>query len=395
MIIKRNEINTLIKRMLMAILAVAFFCIFSAPKTIHAETPAETGFSIEFIDVGQGDAALVMCDGHYMLVDGGDAKQSRRIYTILRKNAIDHLDVMVATHPDSDHIGGLSGALNYATVDVAYSPVIDHDTKTFNNLLKYLSRQGVSLSVPEAGDTFSLGSATVAVLGPIYLSSDANNNSIVLRIVYGDTSFLLMGDAETDEEYSILRSGQSIESTVIKIAHHGSKHSSGYGLIRRVDPEYAIISVGSDNTYGHPSEVVLSRLRDADVKTYRTDLQGDITCISDGKTVSVLTEKNEDANTLENAGDGQKSDIQAIEPIEQGNSRTEDRSLGAVVLDSGSRDSDAGMEESYVLNTNTRKFHYPYCKSVSKMKDKNKDYYTGSRGDVISQGYSPCKNCNP
>ena len=392
---KRMKADSIIKRLFVALLLMVSLTLSIGSGEIYAAGATNSSFQIDFIDVGQGDAALVQCDGHYMLVDGGDSKQSSRIYSILKNRSINYLDVMVATHPDADHIGGLSGALNYATVGVAYSPVTEHDTKTFQSFIKYLNKQGVSITVLKAGNTFKIGSATATVLGSRSLSSESNNNSIVLRIVYGNTSFLLTGDAEADEENSIMNSGQTLKSTVLKVAHHGSNSSSGYRFIREVDPQYAVISVGTGNQYDHPTENVLSRLRDADVKTYRTDMQGDITCTSDGKTVSFSVKKNAEANTLAGAGMGQKSEVQRIETYTGNGTENITRNSG-MANDSPTVVMEANQAEmSYVLNTNTKKFHYPSCSSVSQMKDKNKAYYTGSRDDVISQGYDPCKNCNP
>lgn len=384
----RISLKTITK--IVSAIFLSVFLLFSQTTVLQTYAASTTGasmFQIDFIDVGQGDAALVQCDGHYMLVDGGDSKESSKIYAILKARSINYLDVMVATHPDADHIGGLSGALNYATIGTAYSPVTTHDTKTFQSFVKYLNLQGKTITVPQCGDSFALGSATVRVVGPIRASSDANNYSIVLRIEYGQTSFLLTGDAETDEEDSILNSGQNIQSTVLKVAHHGSAQSTGYHFLREVSPQFAVISVGSDNTYGHPTENVLSRLRDAGVKTYRTDLQGDISCTSDGRTVSFSTKKNADIDTLVGAGLGQNSN--------DGNSANSQDAGIANVSNDASQTEDIGVEASYVLNTNTHKFHVPTCNSVSQMKDKNKKFYTGNREDVMKQGYQPCKRCNP
>lgn len=141
---------------------------------IENEMPEST-FWIKFIDVKQGDAALIQCDGHYMLIDGGPSSASSVIYAILKRDKIKLLDYMIATHPDADHIGGLSGALNYAKAYVCYSPVITHDTKTFNSLLKYLYKQGGIIQVPEAGTSFELGSAKVEILGPVKEGDSTNN----------------------------------------------------------------------------------------------------------------------------------------------------------------------------------------------------------------------------
>lgn len=259
-------------------------------------------FEIYFIDVGQGDAALVTCNGHSMLIDGGNNKESSLIYSFLKSHDISHLDYIVASHPDADHIGGLAGALNYATVDTAFCTTTQHDTKTFQNFVKYLNEQDKEITVPDAGDSFSLGKAECTILYPEKGQTRSDNTSIVLRIVYGDTSFLFTGDSMNNDEKDMLNSGYPIKSTVLKVAHHGSNSSSSYQFLYYVEPKYAVISVGGKNSYGHPTENVLSRLRDADVETFRTDMQGDIHCTSDGKTVSFDVEKNASIDTFTAAG---------------------------------------------------------------------------------------------
>ncbi|MBQ9512071.1 MAG: MBL fold metallo-hydrolase [Lachnospiraceae bacterium] len=359
-----------------------------------------SSFQVDSINVGQGDAALVQCDGHYMLIDGGDNKQSSLIYSYLKQRSITHLDYIVATHPDADHIGGLLGALNYATVGVAFSPVTEHDTKTFRSFLKYLTKQDVTITVPAAGDVFHLGSATVTVLGPTFISEDSNNNSIVLRIVYGNTSFLFTGDAEEAEEKAILNSKRTVSSTVLKVAHHGSNSSTKYQFLRAVSPQYAVISVGAKNTYGHPTENTLSRLRDAGAITYRTDLQGHIICTSDGTNVLFSPQKNPDVATLADAGAGQN------QPAVQTRSTTTPSEKSAVpakdnpatpVAEPASNAVVAtpAVTASYVLNTNTKKFHTASCGSVKQMSEKNKAFFDGSRDEAVALGYDPCKRCNP
>lgn len=343
--------------------------------------------TVTFLDVGQGDAAVLQCGGQSMMIDGGKAKASSYIYSWLKKNQISHLDVMVATHTDADHIGGLSGALNYAKVGTAYCPVTSGTTKTFQSFVKYLKKQGKSITVPEAGDEFSLGGAQVRILGPTDPQAEGNNSSIVLKVTFGDTSFLFTGDAEREEEQELLESGYDLESTVLKVGHHGSDTSTSYLFLRTVNPQYAVISVGADNTYGHPTEAVLSRLRDADVKTYRTDLQGTITAVSDGKKVTFQTERNAEINTLDQTGPGQKNEISQKDETGQKNEVVPSAGKAAV--------SDSSAEKTYVLNTNTHKFHDPDCSSVSQMKEKNKRIVTESRDQIIAEGYDPCGRCHP
>lgn len=267
------------------------------------DIPDDSVFAVHFIDVGQADAALVLCDDQAMLIDGGNREDSDLIYTYLKNNGIEYLDYVVCTHGHEDHVGGIAGGLEYADVGTAFCSVTSYDSKAFENFVNALEKQSTSITVPSAGDTFALGSAEVTIIGPVKPDEEEPNNmSIVLRIVYGDTSFLFTGDAEREEEQDILAAGYDLESTVLKVGHHGSDTSTSYPFLYAIDPEYGVISVGEGNSYGHPTDDTLSRLRDSDVKVFRTDMQGTIICTSNGKELSFTTERNQDADTLGSAG---------------------------------------------------------------------------------------------
>ena len=273
------------------IVAAAFFWRLGSGQDTSSSPALGGSFTVQYLDVGQGDSELIQCDGHYMLIDGGTSKYSDKIYATLKAQDITALDYIVNTPPHEDHVGGLSGALQFATVKTALSPVKSYDGEGFKDFKKYLKKQGVSITVPSPGDTFTLGSACVTVLGPIEDSDDPNNLSIVLRVVYGDTSFLFAGDAQTSEENDILASGRTVKSDVLKVGHHGSETSTGADFLAAVAPKYAVIEVGDSNSYNHPNQGTLDRLKAAGVTLFRTDLQGTITCTSDGKALTFQTGK--------------------------------------------------------------------------------------------------------
>lgn len=247
--------------------------------------PEGSTFEIHFFDVGEADSALVECDGHYMLIDGGNPGSSSFLYSYLQKHGIDYLDYIVCSHAHTDHVGGLAGALNYASVGVAYAPVTEYDSRAFNSFVKYLNEQGKEITVPSPGDNIMLGVAKITFIGPVDMSLaeiNHNNASIILRIEFGSTSFLFTGDAEIEEELSVIGTNAELQSTLLKVGHHGSYTSSSEMFIAAVKPDYAIVSVGKDNEYGHPHEVALDRLSSYCPTVYRTDLLGEIVCYSDG-----------------------------------------------------------------------------------------------------------------
>ena len=388
--------------------------------------------TVTWLDVGQGDAAVIQCGGQSMLIDGGKPEKSSYIYAWLQQHGLSYLDVIVATHVDADHIGGLSGALNYASVGTAYCPVTTGTTETFQSFVKYLAQRGKQITVPTAGETFALGGAQVQILGPLHSAEDSNDNSIVLKVSFGATSFLFTGDVERAEEQDLLNAGVNLQSTVLKVGHHGSDTSTSYPFLRAVAPQYAVISVGAGNSYGHPTEAVLSRLRDAGVTTFRTDMQGEITAVSDGQTINFSTAKNAAAETLANAGAGQNAEQtgggnsatqtagsgqntggaatagagQNAGQADGGTSAAQNAGSGALTAatiasanaDGGNAGGAAGAGTtagSYVLNTNSHKFHLPSCSSVDTISPKNRKDVNESREQIVSEGYAPCKRCNP
>ena len=367
------------------------------PET-ETETETETedlsgsSFEIYFLDVGQGDSACVICDGKTMLIDGGPVSASSLLYSFLKYHGITHLDYVIATHPDTDHIGGLAGALNYATADKALCTVTEYESKPFNNFIKYLQKQGGELSVPDIGRTFELGKSKVTVIYPEAGAVNTGNTSIALRIEYGGTSFFFTGDCEDGDEKSMIESGAILKSDVLKIAHHGSRSSTTQAFLDKVDPAYAVISVGGGNTYGHPTKEVLDRLKEIGAVLYRTDIYGDIHCVSDGKTVTFDVEKNGDVDAYTAPG-GYNNYLYSLTGAE-----TEETAASDTVPDKTAPESGQTAETgtaAYIANTNTMKFHRPGCPSVSDISEHNRMYFEGTRQELINMGYAPCRRCNP
>ena len=244
------------------------------------------------------------------------------------------------------------------------------EERTFLNFLKYLGQQGVSVTVPAPGDRFFLGGAQVQVVGPLRERNEFNNNSLVLRVSLGETSFLFTGDAEREEEQDLLDSGFELESTLLKVGHHGSDSSTSYAFLRAVAPQAAVISAGAGNPYGHPSQAVLSRLRDAGTSLYRTDLQGWIRCVSDGKSLVFETER-EAKELFSGIGQNSAGAGEAINP------------------------SNGQKEADYVVNLNTGKFHLPSCPSARSIRQENRLEFFGTREELLALRFVPCGTCKP
>lgn len=266
-----------------------------------SENLSTSTFSIHFIDVGQGDSALIECDGQYMLIDGGPTSAGDKVYQVLEEKGIQHLNILAVSHLHEDHIGGLIKALSYATkIDRTIANSSYSNRETFRKFEHELGINGAKISVPHSGDKFKLGAAEIEVIDA---SSEDDNDSLVLMITYGKTRFLFTGDIGDEVQTRISdkyenKKDKAYKIDLIKMPHHGSTSPNSangtgslYRFIRTFMPDYAVICVGAGNMYGHPHRETLDLLDDADVKVYRTDQSGDITVKSNGKHISIMTQK--------------------------------------------------------------------------------------------------------
>jgi competence protein ComEC len=250
---------------------------------------------VHFIDVGQGDSMLVKYDNKSMLVDGGPIDAGPAVAAYLKSHGVSTIDVLVSTHPHADHIGGLLTILKEFPVKVVYDSGIPHTTQTFEEYLTLIDQKNIRYIVPQRGDRIDLGpGVTAQVLSPPpggIDGGDLNENSIVLKITFCDTSFLLASDTGFPAEDAMRSSGVDLRSDVLKVGHHGSKYSSGKAFLQAADPKYAVIEVGANNPYGHPAPATVARLEEIGAKVYRTDRDGNIVMISDGRGIMVSTQR--------------------------------------------------------------------------------------------------------
>ena len=245
--------------------------------------------SVHFIDVGQGDCIYINQGEYNMLIDAGNNEDGEKLVSYLKSLNVNGFDYVIGTHPHEDHIGGMDDIINNFEIENYYMPDKLSTTKTFEDVLDALDAKGLSYNVPKIDDEFKLGDATFKVIYSGDDTNDINDSSIVLKMTYGDNTFLFTGDATSNVEEIILN--KDIKSDVLKVAHHGSSYSSTTEFLDKVDPKYAIISVGKNNSYNHPASITLQKLSNRDIKVYRTDLDGTIIFTSDGTNLSVQTKK--------------------------------------------------------------------------------------------------------
>ena len=242
---------------------------------------------VYFIDVGQADSILIVNKDDAMLIDAGNNDDGEDVVNFIKEKGIQKLNYVVGTHPHEDHIGGLDDVINSFEVENVMLPDITTNTKTFEDVIESIENKDLEITLPQTGYSFKIGEANCEVKSTIIDKSNLNLASIVIRLEFGNTSFLLMGDAEEkNEEQMNLK-----PTTVLKVGHHGSTTSTSLDFLRQVNPQISVIMAGKDNNYGHPEQETLTKLDNIGSKIYRTDLNGTITIVSDGNKCEVQTER--------------------------------------------------------------------------------------------------------
>lgn len=240
---------------------------------------------VYYLDVGQADSILIQDNDENMLIDAGNNEDGELLVTYFKELGIEKFKYVFGTHPHEDHIGGLDNVISAFDIGTIYLPDAITTTTTFVDVLDAMEAKQMNYTVPKIGDTLTLGEAQIQIIYTGTDTSDLNNTSIVLKLSFGNTSFLFTGDATEKTEKQILN--QDIHADVLKVGHHGSKYSSTKEFLDKVQPTYAIISVGEGNSYGHPADTTLDKLQKRNIKVFRTDELGTILLTSNGNSITM------------------------------------------------------------------------------------------------------------
>lgn len=349
MVDKRNGIRSY-SILIFFICAISIAMFIPNIKTIAANKILK----IHYIDVGQADCILIQNNGSNMLIDAGNREDGKSVVYYLKKQGVKKLDYIIGTHPHEDHIGGMSAVLKAFSTKKLIMPRVTSNTKTFMDLLLLVKSKNMKITTPIVGNSFKVGDAVCTIMAPNGGDyEDLNNYSVVIRMTFGSNAFMFEGDAEAISEKEILTKGLNVRADVLKLGHHGSSSSSTEAYLDKVKPEYAIISCGKNNDYGHPHKETLDKLIERNIKYYRTDINGSIVCTSDGKNISFTTTRTSEAF--------------GGRPLTKYNSKD----LVVYISKSG------------------KKYHLANCKTLKNSKIPIK------LNLAKTKGYLPCKICNP
>lgn len=244
--------------------------------------------TVHFLDVDQGLSILVQLGDEVLIYDGGERDTSSFVVAYLKEQGITEIDYMISSHYDSDHVSGLIGCLNAFEVKNVIGSNYVHNSKTYTSFMNAVEAEGVEIQYPSVGTVYSFGDATFTILSPDEIKNDSNSNSVAIKLTYGESDFIFTGDADYSSERNMIASGINLDIEVLSLGHHGSASSSSSAFLEKTTPEYAVISCGKDNPYGHPHEEVMELLEVMEIEILRNDEQGTIVMETDGIEITVV-----------------------------------------------------------------------------------------------------------
>ena len=352
------------KRILCVLLALTItLCVCSCSRS-DAPKNADIGdakLTVHFIDVGEGDCTLLESDDEFVLIDAGERDYGEKVLEYIENRGADELKYVIATHPHSDHVGGLRTVINGIDTENFITVSCDGDTYTWEKLINAVDQNNVKKIEAEAGQTYSFGEASFTIMGPLSKDYESYNNlSVVTKVVCGGISVLLMGDAERESEYEIVDAGKDLSADVIRCGHHGSSDASSDKLLKAVNPAFAVVSCGAENEYGHPHRETIQKFKTMGCPLFRTDEMGTIVACTDGKNLRFQAEEQDLSSYTFTAGE-ERHTADALQ---------------------------------YIGNKNSLYFHYSDCDGAANMKEKNKVFFD-TREEAVADGYTPCPGCQP
>ncbi len=241
---------------------------------------------VHFLDVDQGLAILVQLGDEVLMYDGGERDTSSFVVAYLKEQGITEIDYLISSHYDSDHVSGLIGCLYAFDVKNVIGSNYVHDSKIYNSFMTAVEEAGLEVQYPEVGTEYTFGEATFTILSPEEIVSDSNSNSVAIKLTYGESDFIFTGDADYKSEKKMIASGIDLDCEVLSLSHHGSASGTSERFLIATTPEYAVISCGKDNSYGHPHEEVVGMLEDMEIDLFRSDVQGTVIATTDGEVIT-------------------------------------------------------------------------------------------------------------
>ena len=371
---KQNRFVTFILSVLLALTLVL------PGSAVTAKADGQGNMAVHFIDVGQGLAILVQSGGENLLYDGGNRSHADEVVQYLKNQQVETINYMTSSHYDEDHLGGLVKCLDNFEVDHVLGSDYVHTSDLFNTFMNTATAHAIIVEYPSVGDTYEFGSGSFTVMAPDGISQNSNDNSVVIRLVNGNNSFMFMGDAEETSEQDMISTGMNLDCDVLSLGHHGSASSTSWDLLEAASPSWAVISCGLNNSYGHPAAETMGKLSDMDIPVFRTDDQGTVIALSDGNTISWNQEPCNDYTS----GSEKQSTDRSTDQSEQGTNDAAATESYAAETDT----SDTQGRMVWISATGSKYHSIPDCGNMNPDKATQE-----TESQALSQGYEACKKC--